>query len=330
MKRIFLWVAIAALMAGCLCPQCSEKAKSAEIRKEGTYDIYITETTPVVFKGRTWILEYIRDKAGSRRYRHNQTGKSYLRFRAYDDMKTVTPAFGVDLHLASAFSENGRMYVTATTAGNFYSWQGHSVVILESDDLEHWSEPRTVVANPDYHIYNTSIARADDRYVMVFELGAPKEKVGEPFTMFFAESRDLRTWKEIDGAVFGRTHYTGSPLLRYFDGWFYFFYLGGSYADGFVMRVVRSRDLKNWTYSPKTVLGYGQEDKQIHPRADFTDAELVEIAAAKNINASDLDFTDTPDGLLITYSWGDQRGHEFIATAKAKTTQKEFCESFFE
>lgn len=41
-------------------------------------------------------------------------------------------------------------------------------------------------------------------------------------------------------------------------------------------------------------------------------------------------FADAADGLLLAYSCGDQKGHEFISTATAKATAREFCESFFD
>ena len=34
--------------------------------------------------------------------------------------------------------------------------------------------------------------------------------------------------------------------------------------------------------------------------------------------------------LVISYSWGNQRGKEFLALAKVRNaTEREFCESFF-
>ena len=120
-------------------------------------------------------------------------------------------------------------------------------------------------------------------------------------------------------------------MLRYFDGWFYYFHLEGSYRNGFDTRVARSRDLKNWEFSPHKVLGYDPEDKMIHPvpTAEFTDAEKAYIAGAKNINASDLDMCQWKGKLICFYSWGNQRGNEFSALAEADCTEQEFCESFF-
>ena len=158
----------------------------------------------------------------------------------------------------------------------------------------------------------------------------PADKVGpRPFTMFFAESTDLRNWREIDGAVIGKDFYTGGPMLRHHDGWYYFFHLEGDYKEGFHEVVQRSRDLRNWERSPHIVMDFGDIDRRLHPKARFTDAQKSEIAAAKNINVSDHDFCEYGGKLICSYSWGDQHGHEFLALAEADCTEKEFCESYF-
>jgi hypothetical protein len=165
--------------------------------------------------------------------------------------------------------------------------------------------------------------------VLSFELGAPKALVGQAFTMFFAESTDLRNWKVVDGAAMGRDRYTGAPMLRYFGGWFYFFHVEGNYSNGFQTMVARSRNLKDWEFSPHVVLDYDLDDRKIHPAARFNAKELKEIAAAANINTSDLDMCEFRGRLVCFYSWGNQRGKEFSALAEADCTEREFCESFF-
>ena len=313
--------------AGCSvrCP-CQKKGP-VRLRKLGTFDMFIVEANPIVFKGKLWLMEYIRWHNPGKRYRFNDTGKSYFRFLDMADMKSVTPAFGAGLHMGNAFVDGDRVIVTAVEdwgKGRFYQ--------MESTDLVHWSEPRVILENPEWTGYNTTMCKADGRYILSFELGKPKELVGKPFTMFFAESRDLKEWKVIEGARMGEDRYTGAPMLRYFDGYFYYFHLEGSYRSGFDTRVARSRDLRKWEFSRHCVLGYGQDDKLIHPMptAEFTEAELARIAGAKNINASDLDMCEWNGKLVCFYSWGNQRGCEFSALAEADCTEKEFCESFFD
>ena len=288
------------LMAvGCVGVRGRTGRGPVRLKKLGTYDILIVESNPIVFKGRLLLMEYIRymSATSKNRYRFNDTGHSYFRFRDMADMKTFTPPFGEGLHMGNAFVAGDRVIVTAVE-----DWGAPRFYQMESEDLVHWTKPRVILEDPAWEGYNTTLCRADGRYVLSFELGAPGNIVGHNFTM----------------------------LLRWYDGTFYYFHLDGSYEHGFNTRVVRSRDLIKWEMSPHVVLDYDADDKLIHPLADFTDAELVAIAAAKDVNASDFDMCEYGGKLVCFYSWGNQRGCEFSALAEADCTEREFCESFFD
>ena len=327
-RRAFLNAALLAA-AGCACPKGACGGGPIRLRKKGTFDIFIVEANPIVFRGRLWLMEYIRWERPDKKYRFNDTGDSYFRFLDLSDMKTVTQAFGKGLHMGNAFVAGDRVVVTAVE-----NWGKGRFYILESSDLVHWSEPRPILENPAWRGYNTTMCRAGDRYVLSFELGAPKELVGSAFTMFFAESTDLRNWKLVEGARMGADRYTGAPMLRHHGGWFYYFHLEyfGS-PDGrrrcYRTCVARSRDLRSWEFSPHTVLDPDADDRLIHPSASFTAEELGDIAAAEDVNASDLDMCEWNGRLVCFYSWGNQRGREFSALAEADCTEREFCESFF-
>ena len=119
-------------------------------------------------------------------------------FRDMSDMKTFTPPFARGLHMGNAFVAGDRVVVTAVE-----KWGGSRILQLESADLVHWTKPRAILGDPSWAAYNTTMCRADDRYVLGFELGKPSELVGTPFTMFFAESTDLVSWKVVRGACMG-------------------------------------------------------------------------------------------------------------------------------
>ena len=114
---------------------------SIEIRKLGTFDLDIVEINPVVFKGKLWLMEYIRnfDKP-HHRYYANHTGDSYFRFRSLEDYRTVTPSFGKGLHFGNAFVHNDKVIVTAVE-----NWGMSRFYQMESDDLIHWTEPRVIL-----------------------------------------------------------------------------------------------------------------------------------------------------------------------------------------
>ena len=95
------------------------------------------------------------------------------------------------------------------------------------------------------------------------------------------------------------------------------------------MRVVRSKDLVNWEPSPlNPVLAASPEDKQIVNRK--LSKELIQrIAASENRNNSDIDFCEFKGKLIINYSWGNQRGEEFLAEATYDGTLKHFLKGWF-
>lgn len=326
-RRSFLKMtgSAAALAAtGFVCPKCMGGTEPIRLKKLGTFDISIVEANPIVFGGKPWLMEYIR---WVHKYRFNDTGDSYFRFLDLTDMRTVSAPFGHGLHMGNAFVAGGKIVVTAVAGwgkGQFYQ--------LESTDMVHWSKPRVILQDPSWRGYNTTMCKAGDRYVLSFELGAPKEIVGKGFTMFFAESTDLKAWKFIEGARMGEDRYTGAPMLRHHGGWFYHFHLEGDPRQGYTTRVARSRDLKAWEFSPHVVIGYDAQDRRIHPTPTvaFSESEKSFIASAQDINASDLDMCEWNGKLLCFYSWGNQKGVEFSALAEAKCTEREFCESFFD
>ena len=324
-RRAFVGGASMMIAAGCAgrLGSCGRNGP-IRLKKTGTYDILIVEANPIVFRGRLLLMEYIRHMSPVKRYRFNDTGHSYFRFRDMSDMKTFSPSFGEGLHLGNAFVDGDRVVVTAVE-----DWGASRFYQMESQDLVHWTKPRVILEDPAWEGYNTTLCRADGRYVLSFELGAPEKLVGHAFTLFFAESKDLVDWKPIDGARMGYERYTGAPMLRWHDGVYYYFHLDGSYEKGFNTRVVRSRDLMEWEMSPHVVLDFDASDKMLHPMSDFTDKEKIQIAAAKDINVSDLDMCEYGDRLVCFYSWGNQQGNEFSALAEANCSEKEFCESFF-
>lgn len=297
-----------------------------ELKKLGTFDTDIVEANPIVFQGKLWMMEYIRDGSKTNgRYHSPAVNNSYFRFRDMEDMTTFSAPFGLGLHMGNAFVRDGKIIVTAVE-----NWGAPRFYLMTSEDMVHWTEPKVFLEGEGWEGYNTSLCWADDRYVVVFELGAPRELVKEPFTMFFAESKDLVNWSLVPGASGYRDVYTGGPMIRYFDGWFYWTYLDGSYEHGFMTHIARSRDLKKWEHSYKNpVIRYDEDDRKVYPKVQLTADQQERIAKAEDINASDLDICDWQGKCCILYSWGNQRGKEFLALAEADCTEKEFCESFF-
>ena len=297
---IVITISIAALIP--VCSGSVEKPGKPKIEKLGTIDIDLVETTPVVFKGEVYRFEYVR-----KNYWNNTTGDSYFRFVDHQTGKPG-PAFAKGYHLGSAFVDNNTAYVTGVKI-----WDASGIDMFVSKDLVNW-EHRNVFERSGFGIFNTSLCKADNNYVLMFEIGKPAELAGHRFTALFAKSKDMINWQLMPPECnYSKDRYTAPHCLRYLDGWFYNFYLEAN--NGYEMRVVRSRDLIKWQSSSlNPVIRFSDEDKKI-ANQNFTPQQREEIAAAKNINNSDIDFCQYQDRLIINYSWGNQAGKEFLAEA---------------
>jgi hypothetical protein len=288
------------------------------IRKLGTIDLDMVETTPVVFGGKLWRFEWVRQGVGQQ-YWNNRRRTNYFRFREPTTGK-VTPAFADGHEFGSAFVHDGTVYVTGTQS------RSH-VNMFASRDLTNW-ESWLVIDDKRYGIFNTSLAKAGDDFVLAFEIDKPREEAGNPFTIRFARSRDLRAWTiTAPDCNFTRERYSAAPCLRWSEGWFYLFYLEAH--QGYETHVVRSRNLTLWEASPlNPVLRASPEDKRI-ANPELSDEQRVAISVAKNLNNSDLDFCEWQGRLIINYSWGNQQGTEFLAEAVYDGTLEQFLGGWF-
>jgi alpha-L-fucosidase len=286
------------------------------IKKLGTIDCDLVETTPIVFKNKVYRYEYVR-----KGYKPNMTGDSYSRFVDHESGKP-TSAFAKGYHLGSAFVEGDSVYVTAVDI-----WDGEYIVMFVSADLENW-QSRQVLHLTGFGIFNTSVCKADNRYVLMYEIGKPPEEAGKRFTARFASSEDLINWKQMPKeCTYSKDRYTAPHALRYLDGYFYNFYLEA--FDGYETRVVRSADLIEWEASPyNPVLKASEEDKKI-ANTNLTSDQKMAIAEATNLNNSDIDFCEHDGKLIINYSWGNQQGTEFLAEAVFYGSLEEFLKGFY-
>jgi hypothetical protein len=289
------------------------------IKKLGTIDCDLVETTPVVFKGRLFRFEYVRTN-----YKPNTTGDSYFRFT---DVATGKPtaAFAKGYHLGSAHVEGDTVY-----AYGVKSWGAPEVGVFWSKDLKTW-QSATALSTPGWGIYNNSVCKGRKGYVMAIELGEPREVVGVRFTMRFAESADLIHWKiTAEDQVFSKDRYTACPAIRFLDGQYYMIYLEEEPGPSYVPHIVRSRDLVHWESSScNPVLSFSDaEDKKIANPA-LTAEQRKHIAESKDINNSDIDLCEFNGKTVIYYSWGNQEGIEFLAEAVYDGGLAEFLKSFF-
>lgn len=304
--------------------QCAANGDSAQplrppvIRKLGTIDCDMVETTPVVYRGRLYRFEYVREN-----YHANNTGDSYFRFIEVESGH-ATPPFAVGYHLGSAYVEDDRLYVFAVD-----KWGGERIQVFWSSDLENWATQPALIL-PGWANYNTSVCKGPKGYLMAFEVGEPPEVVGEPFTMRFAESDDLLNWRLLpEDRVFSKDRYTACPALRFLDAYYYMIYLEARPGPTYEPHIVRSRDLVTWESSPlNPVMQFSDEDRAI-ANPSLSPALRERIAHAVNLNNSDVDLCEYQGKVIIYYSWGNQQGIEHLAEAVYDGTLSQFLLGFF-
>ena len=297
---------------------CRNMTGKPLIRKMGTIDCDMVETTPIVFHNRLYRFEYVRAN-----YKPNRIGTSYFRFI---DVETrhPTPAFAANYHLGSAHVQSDTVFVYGVNA-----WGGTEIKAFWSDDLKSW-ESESVLNLPGWKIYNNSVCEGKGKYIMAFEIGAPPEETGVPFTIRFAESDDLLHWRLTPSeCVFSKERYTACPALRFLDGYYYMIYLETMPGPIYESYIVRSQDLVHWQNSPLNPVMQSSEMDKIIANPRLTASQRRRIAGAVNINNSDVDLCEFGGRTIIYYSWGDQRGIEFLAYAVYDDTLESFLRGFF-
>ncbi|RKY64205.1 MAG: hypothetical protein DRQ02_11725 [Candidatus Latescibacterota bacterium] len=288
------------------------------IKKMGTIDCDMVETTPVVFHNRLYRFEYVRSN-----YKANRTGSSHFRFIDVGSGQH-TRSFATGYHLGSAHVEAETVFVYGVDA-----WGGSELRVFWSNDLETWSS-QTALNLPGWKIYNNSVCKGEDRYLMAFEIGAPPEETGVPFTIRFADSDDHLHWHLTPSeCVFSKDRYTACPTLRFLDGYYYMIYLEAMPGPIYEPHIVRSQDLVHWQSSPlNPIMQFSAEDKAIAiPK--LTASQRARITGAVNINNSDVDLCEFNGRTYIYYSWGNQKGTEFLAYAIYEGALDSFLRGYF-
>ena len=299
------------------------------IRRLGTIDCGVLETTPVVFKDRLYRFEAIRYDYGEGFCPPEIRGGWEKRghyFRFIDvESGEPTPRFASDHLLGCAHVSGDTVYAYGTACRNEDTpgQEGSTIRVFWSKDLVSWSG-QTALQLPGCGAFNTSVCQGPEGYVMAFELGSPPEKVGVRFTLFFAVSDDGLNWRILpDEYNHTRERYAAAPALRFLDGWYYLVYTERTY-----IHIVRSRDLARWEDSPfNPLLGPSDEDKIIANDA-LTAEQKAYIAETENTKNADPDFCEWQGKTILYYCWG-KRGRQFLARAEYEGSMMEFLTGFF-
>ncbi len=304
--------------------------KTPLIRRHGTIKVNVVESTPIVFKDNLYRFEYMRPRECSFLKTKNDGNPYPWSFFHFVDMRNgVSKApFAKDHHLGCAYTDGDVMYAVGVEG----EWGTDTVHVFSSEDLENW-ELCGELKLSGWKIYNTGVCKKDGVYTLLMEISEPKEEAGKGFTFRFATSPDMKNWTLTPSeCVFQKDRYAGGPAIYSVgDGYYYVLYLEAYPTAKYANCIARSKDLINWEYSPiNPVLMYNErEDKQI-ANPFLTVEEQRRISDALDINNSDMELCEFNGRTIIYYSWGNQRGTEFLAEASYEGPMAEFLKAWFE
>ena len=306
------------------------------IRKLGTIECNnIVETTPLIWKDELYRFEVVRRKSFTAK-----TAQANISWHDVDDSPCLrfihvrsnasTPLFAEDHTFGFPYVVGDTMYVVT---GASKDWGADKLDFFRSTDLVNW-EKYSEVHLPGWKIYNMNITKMDGVYTLLIEISEPAEECDVPFTFRFLQSADLKNWTLTPSdCVFQKDRYAGSPSIYAFEGdpYYYVGYLEAYPNQCYANCIARSKNLKDWEYSPiNPVLMYDEaEDKKIGSPF-LTPADRSRIDAALDINNSDMELCEYLGRTIIYYSWGDQRGTEFLAEACYEGGMHELLKAFFE
>ncbi len=257
----------------------------------------LCEVSHVHWKGHLCRMECIRPGEGGTRedyyllLRDAETGAELARF---------AEGYG----LASAFVDGDTFYAFASR------WEDENwndVTRFSSKDLNQW-ETAVAIPQEDEHLFNSSVCKGPDGYVMAYESNDP---VYPAFTTKFATSPDLNTWTKLPEATFGTNRYTACPFISHVNGYYYVLYLERRAPRWyFETYITRSKDLKTWELSGSNPV-------------------LAPAALAEGINVSDPDLIEHEGKTRLYYAAGDQRTWMNIKWAEYEGGIARFFEGWY-
>ena len=303
------------------------------------------EQTPIVLNGELLLVESFVETGG------NNNGKPCFRLRNPYTGKT-TKTFAHGYYFASGYTEGGTVYAFGTSARDdkpmtMYqsedsdTWHdprgGDEIRVCWSDNLDMWRE-KTALKIPGWRLWNTSVCKGPDRYVMAIEVSQTGDdidpEIGRPFTEFFATSANLTDWELMPcECCYTKQRYNACPALRFYDGWYYMICLEALPVVRYAPYIYRTKNFIDWEVGfHNPIMMYNDEDRMIKPGAvyPFTEKQMDLLENHLNINNSDVDFCEFEGKTHIFYATGDQMSYSFLGEAVYNGPADAFCKSFFE
>jgi hypothetical protein len=270
------------------------------------------ESAPFLWKDSLYVLIADRDKNENR----------FLSIYTFKDKRKIA-SFGDNLQFASVFvNSDGMINIFGTKDPLVYG--GSTIQLIKTADLTHFTSSTVVLrANNNQRFFNTSVTQGPNKlYIMTVEVD--EKEVKSPFSARFYTSSNLDNWIPSNDFLFAKEVYLGCPTLRYFDSFYYLWYLVEDRVDPnckvgvngdnnncklYKVQLSRSKDLLNWQTSAKDFLYPGYNE---------------------GINSSDIDFAEYNGETYIFYATGDQKSWGDIQYFLISSPLREVVKTFFE
>ena len=274
------------------------KRAAVPLEKSGIIYRDMCEVSPVVWKDRLCLLACVRPAHGG------TVEDYYLSLRDAETGNEVA-RFAVGYSLACAFVNEGMLYAFAS---RYEKEDWNDVTVFRSSDLKSWESSRVIEQEPTEHLFNSTVCKGADGFVMAYETNDPKWPA---FSVKFAKSDDLIHWTKVPNAIFGKKRYTACPCIRYANGWYYMMYTEHRTPRWFFeVYIARSKDLNTWELSAANPV--------------LTADEIDD-----GIDASDPDIADFGGKTHVYYAVGDQQTWMNIKKAVFNGPSSDFFESWF-
>jgi len=261
------------------------------------------ENTPVVYKGRPLIVMNHRDDTKNNTDHYTKSMYLYIK-----DLCTGNEIgrFAEGHSFANAFVNGDELHVFASEGTN-RDWF-KSIYHFTTTDLKNWKREPAIPLEGDEHLFNCSVCRDDQGYLMAYESNKPVM-----FCFKFARSKDLSKWEKVPGLIFTgiNNEYSACPVIRYFAPYYYVIYLHAAIPghNGWVSFLARSQDLARWELSPYN--------------------PILEAGVGEGVNNSDVDLFEWQGKTYFFYATGDQQTWGTVRVAIYPGPMKQFYEGCF-
>ena len=281
----------------------SAAARPRLIKLPMTFGPQAMENSPVIFNSRPLLVLNYRDDTKNKTDAYKRSMYLYIQ-----DLTTgrEVARFGEGHSFANAFVNGSELNVFASE-GTDRDWF-QSLYRFSTTDLKTWKRELAIPQAPGEHLFNASVCRDDQGYLMAYESDKPVA-----FCFKFARSTDLAAWKKLDGLVYRGlgSEYSACPVIRYVAPYYYVIYLHAAVPGhkGWVSFLARSKDLAAWELS------------SFNP--------ILEASPGEGVNNSDVDLFEYEGNTYLFYATGDQQTWGTVRMAMFPGPMKEFFPSYF-